>query len=208
MTEVGIDVALIESDRSTREGLAMLIDGTPGFRCRLLFESIDDSIAHVAATPPDVILCDIHLESGSVGVAKLAELYPQTAILMLTGLEQHEWVFEALANGACGYVLKKTPPARLLDAIRAAKAGGAPMSPEIAREVISTFRKTRRPAGEPNAFSDREVAVLKFLADGHGYDSTARLMVVSVDTVRNHIRTVYDKLHVYSRSEAGSKAMK
>ena len=207
---VPIDVALVEDDRSTREGLAALIDGTVGFRCRSLFGSIEDALQHGPAAAPDVILCDIHLpgDSGSMGVAKLSEKYPNAAILMLTGLEQHEWVFEALSNGACGYLLKKTPPARLLESIREARDGGAPMSPEIARAVISTFRKARRPSVEQTELTDREVSLLALLADGHSYDSAARQMTVSVNTVRNYIRSVYDKLHVHSKSEAVSKAIK
>jgi DNA-binding NarL/FixJ family response regulator len=205
-----IEVALVEDDTTTREGIAILIDAAPGFRCRSLFGSIEDALAHGPADAPDVILCDIHLpgESGSVGVAKLAEKYPRTAILMLTGLEQHEWVFEALANGACGYLLKKTPPARLLEAIAEAHGGGSPMSPEIARTVIATFRKTRPRPGGPEELTDKEITLLKLLADGHSYDSAARRMIVSVNTVRNYIRSVYDKLHVHSKSEAVSKAIK
>jgi len=205
-----IEVALVEDDEPTREGLATLIDGSPGFRCCTLFESIEDALESKPVTAPDVMLCDIHLpgESGSQGVAKLAEKYPKTVILMLTGLEQHEWVFEALSNGACGYLLKKTPPARLLESIREAHAGGAPMSPEIARAVISKFRKPRRPVGEENRLSEREVSLLALLADGHSYDSAARQMSLTVNTVRNYIRSVYEKLHVHTKSEAVSKAIK
>jgi DNA-binding NarL/FixJ family response regulator len=205
-----IDVALVEDDRSTREGLAMLIDGTPGFRCRSLFGSIEDAVESGPTTPPDVILCDIHLpgETGSTGVAKLADKYASTAILMLTGLEQHEWVFEALSNGACGYLLKKTPPARLLESIREAHEGGSPMSPEIARAVISTFRKSRRSAVDRNELSNSETTLLGLLADGHTYESASRQMAVSINTVRNYIRSVYVKLHVHSKSEAVSRAIK
>lgn len=204
-----IEVALIEDDRSMREGLAMLIDGTAGFRCRALFGSIEDALANGPTTAPDVILCDIHLPgvSGSVGVAKLADRYATTVILMLTGLEQHELVFEALTNGACGYLLKNTPPARLLEAIREAHGGGAPMSPEIARAVIAAFRKSRRPPANHAELTDKETALLRLLADGHTYDTAARQMIVSINTVRNYIRSVYDKLHVHSKSEAVAKAI-
>ncbi|HEV7559750.1 MAG TPA: response regulator transcription factor [Kofleriaceae bacterium] len=207
---LAIDVALVEDDRSTREGLAMLIDGTPGFRCRSLFGSIEDALDNGPTAPPDVILCDIHLpgEPGSTGVAKLADKYASTAILMLTGLEQHEWVFEALSNGACGYLLKKTPPARLLESIREAHEGGSPMSPEIARAVISTFRKSRRPVADSSELSDNEVTLLGLLAEGHTYESAARQMAVSINTVRNYIRSVYVTLHVHSKSEAVSRAIK
>jgi DNA-binding NarL/FixJ family response regulator len=205
-----INVVLIEDDPSTREGIAMLIDGTPGFCCRLLFGSVADALDNGPVVPPDVMLCDIHLpgESGSVGVGKLMDKYPTTAVVMLTGLEQHDLVFEALANGACGYMLKKSPPARLLESIREAHGGGAPMSPEIARAVITVFRKPRRRPAEHDDLTDREIMLLKLLADGHSYDSAARQMVVSVNTVRNYIRSVYDKLHVHSKSEAVSKAIK
>jgi len=205
-----INVVLIEDDKAMRDGLAVLIDGTPGFRCRSLFGSMEDALDQGPAAPPDVILCDIHLpgESGSMGVGKLMDKYPKTAVLMLTGLEQHDLVFEALANGASGYLLKKSPPARLLESIREAHGGGAPMSPEIARAVITVFRKPKRRAADDSGLTSREVDLLKLLADGHGYDSAARQMTVSINTVRNYIRSVYDKLQVHSKSEAVSKAIK
>ena len=127
---------------------------------------------------------------------------------MLTVLAERARIFESICNGACGYLLKNTPPARLLEALREAKEGGAPMSPEIARKVVELFRKTPPPPAEEFHLTSQETKLLGLLAEGHGYQAAADRMIVSVNTVRNYVRSVYEKLHVHSSSEAVSKALR
>ena len=127
---------------------------------------------------------------------------------MLTVLAERAQIFESICNGACGYLLKDTPPARLLEALREAKEGGAPMSPEIARKVVELFRRTAPPPVAETSLTQQETKLLGLLADGHGYRAAADQLFVSVNTVRNYIRSVYEKLHVHSSSEAVSKALR
>jgi DNA-binding NarL/FixJ family response regulator len=202
-------VAIVEDDRATRDGLALLIDGTPGYRCRETFRSVEEALR--ARTPaPDVVLLDIHLPGvpGSQGVKALQERHPGAVILMLTVYEEQDLVFESICNGAGGYLLKKTPPARLLEAIREAHQGGAPMSPEIARKVIHAFRRVAPAPPPEHGLTEQEVRLLALLADGTSYQGCAVALGISINTVRNHIRSVYDKLHVHSKSAAVSKALK
>jgi DNA-binding NarL/FixJ family response regulator len=202
-------VAIVEDDTRSREGLALLIGGTPGYRCVGSFGSVEEALSATIAPPPDVLLLDIELPgmSGSEGVRVLQERWISTQILMLTVFAERARVFESICNGACGYMLKQTPPVRLLEAIREAHEGGAPMSPEIARQVVTLFRRTVPPAsGEP--LTPQEVRLLGLLAEGYSYLNAAGQLNISVNTVRNYIRTIYDKLHVHSKSEAVSKAIR
>jgi DNA-binding NarL/FixJ family response regulator len=145
---------------------------------------------------------------GSEGVAPLCARYPDAAVLMLTVYDEQDKVFESICNGASGYLLKKTPPARLIDAIRDAAAGGSPMSPEIARKVIQLFRRTHAPKQPANALTPQELRLLALLADGHSYQSAAGQLDITINTARNHVRSIYDKLHVHTKSEAVAKAIK
>jgi DNA-binding NarL/FixJ family response regulator len=208
--KVMIDVALIEDDRIFREGLAQLVDAEPGMRCRQRYGSVEQALAAPSAPAPDVILLDIHLPGmlGSVGVEALCARYPGAAILMLTIYDDEDKVFESICNGARGYVLKKTPAARLIEHIREAHDGGAPMSPEIARKVIGVFRQVKPPPRQPHALTPQEVRLLALLADGHSYQNAAGQLEISINTIRNYVRSVYDKLHVHSKSEAVAKALK
>src|SRR5215470_1948776 len=142
-----IRVAIVEDDRATREGLGMLINGTPGYACVGEFRSVEEALRSMGHDVPDVLLLDIQLPgmSGSEGVEPFREKFPQTEVVMLTVLAEQEKVFESICNGACGYLLKDTPPARLLEAIREAHHGGAPMSPEIARKVVNLFQRIAPP---------------------------------------------------------------
>jgi DNA-binding NarL/FixJ family response regulator len=209
-TDQPIRVGIIEDKRPAREGLAMLIDGTPGYRCVGRFSSMEEARRLIGHEVPDVLLLDIHLPgmSGSEGARLLKEQYPTMQILMLTIYEDEDKVFESICNGASGYLLKKTPPAKLLDAIREAHDGGSPMSPEIARKVITVFQKTGPPEKPDQALTPQEVRLLKLLADGYGYKAAAERMTISVNTVRQYIRSIYDKLHVHSKNEAVSKALR
>jgi DNA-binding NarL/FixJ family response regulator len=205
-----IRVAIIEDDRSTREGLRFLIHGSSGYRCTGAFETVEDALPALATDLPHVLLLDINLPgmSGREGVRVIRERWPSVEVLMLSVYGEQESVFESICNGAAGYLLKKTAPARLLEAIREARDGGAPMSPEIARKVVTLFRKTPRPEPIETRLTPRELQLLALLAEGHGYLEAADKLIVSVHTVRNYIRSIYEKLHVHSKSEAVSKALR
>lgn len=159
---------------------------------------------------PDILLLDIHLPGmlGSDGVKLFREKFPTMQVLMLTVYAEQDKIFESICNGACGYLLKKTPPAKLLEAIREAHEGGAPMSPEIARKVVMLFQNTRQPEKIEEQLTQQEVKLLQLLADGHSYQSAAGQLNISINTVRNYIRSIYDKLHVHSKNEAVSKALR
>lgn len=204
-----IRVAIVEDDRAARQGLAHLIGGTPGFDCVGQWSSVEDALQRADA-PPDVMLLDIHLPgvSGTEGVKLFHSRFPAMQIVMLTIFDDNERVFESICNGACGYLLKKTPPVRLLEAIREAHQGGAPMTPEIARQVIDLFRRSAPPPQANHLLSPRELRVLALLAEGYGYTNIAAQLEITINTVRNHIRSIYQKLHVHSASEAVSKALR
>ena len=204
-----IHVAIVEDDRSLREGLGLLINATPGFRCPRTFGSVEEAL-HGIQDVPDILLLDIHLPGmlGSEGVKVFREKFPTMQVLMLTVYAEQDKVFESICNGACGYLLKKTPPVKLLEAIREAHEGGAPMSPEIARKVVTLFQKTAQPEKFEEQLTLQEVRLLQMLSDGHSYQSAAGQMNISVNTVRNYIRSIYEKLHVHSKNEAVSKALR
>jgi DNA-binding NarL/FixJ family response regulator len=208
--EAPVRVAIIEDDRVLRQGLAALIDGTPGFRCRDTWGSVEGALEGLPTEPPDVLLLDIGLPGvpGSIGVARLRERLPATAILMLTVYEDQEQVFASLCNGATGYLLKRTPPARLLESIREAHDGGAPMSPEIARSVVALFRQVAPARRTAPALTPAESRLLALLVEGHSYRECAERLGVTVNTVRSHIRVVYEKLQVHSKAAAVSRALR
>ncbi len=211
MTErTAVRVALVEDDRSTREGLRLLIHGSPGFTCTGAFESVEEALPALEMVLPDVLLMDINLPgiSGREGVRIIKDRWPSIEVLMLSVYGEQESVFESICNGAAGYLLKKTPPARLLEAIQEARAGGSPMSPEIARKVVMLFRRTPRPQPVEQALTPRELQLLSLLAEGHAYAEAAEMLGISENTVRNYIRSIYEKLHVHSKSEAVSKALR
>ena len=203
-----IRVAIVEDDRTTREGLALLIGGTLGYACVAAYRSLEESLRHLVAADPNVVLLDIHLPGrlGSEGVPDILERCPRAVVVMLTVYDGQERVFESICNGACGYLLKNTPPARLLEAIREVHQGGAPMSPEIARQVIRALGAT--PPVRAGLLTPRETHLLTLLAEGHSYQAAGERLDITINTVRNHIRSIYEKLHVHSRSEAIAKGLK
>jgi DNA-binding NarL/FixJ family response regulator len=205
-----IRVAIVEDDRSTREGLGLIINSTPGYSCVGTFDSVEAALCMPANTTPDVLLLDIHLPGmlGSEGVKLFREKHSAMQILMLTIYAEQEKVFESICNGACGYLLKKTPPAKLLECIREAHEGGSPMSPEIARKVIALFRQIAPPERADYQLAPQETRLLKLLADGYSYQAAAGQLNISINTVRNYIRSIYEKLQVNSKSEAVSKALR
>jgi DNA-binding NarL/FixJ family response regulator len=205
-----IRVAIVEDDRPTREGLGMLVGGTPGYRCVGTYGSVEEAKRSISAAAPDVLLLDIDLPGmpGSEGVALFKQLCPSLEILMLTVHAGQDRVFESICNGACGYLLKETPPAKLLEAINEAHRGGSPLSPEIARKVVQLFQKTGPPEKLDQQLTPQETRLLKLFAEGYKYRGAAEQLNISVNTVRDHIRSIYDKLHVHSKSEAVSKALR
>ncbi|MFL6233994.1 MAG: response regulator [Thermoanaerobaculia bacterium] len=205
-----IRVAIVEDDRIAREGLRMLVDGTPGYRCDAAFGSLEAALAARGGEPPDVVLLDIKLPGrpGSEGVGALRERWPRAAVLMLTAFTDEDKVFESLCNGAVGYLLKSTPPARILEAVREARDGGAPMSPEIARKVVELFRRHPPPVALDEALTPQEVHLLRLVAEGCSYQAAADQLRISINTVRNYIRNIYEKLQVHTKSAAVSKAMR
>ena len=199
-----IAVAVVEDQRLLREGLASLIGGTPGFRVAGAWGSMEEAIPGIERAAPDVVLADIGLPgmSGIEGVRRIRESTPSAQILMLTVYSDNDHIFEAICAGASGYLLKDTPPARLLDALRELRAGGAPMTPEVALKTVTMFRKIAPPRDPSHRLSPREMGVLELLSEGHSYKTAAAALDVSIDTVRFHVRHIYEKLHVHSKSEA------
>jgi DNA-binding NarL/FixJ family response regulator len=205
-----IKVALIEDRREIREGLAMLINGTDGFRCTGSYGSMEEALQKISFQLPDVVLSDIGLPgmSGIEGIRILKERYPQMLLLMLTIYDDDERIFDAMCAGATGYLLKKTPPARLLESLREIATGGAPMSPEVARRVIALFREIRPPERADYQLTPHETRLLKLLTEGHNYKSAAAKLGVAVGTVSFHLQHIYEKLQVHSKSEAVAKALR
>ena len=207
-----INVAIVEDNNTIREGLAALINGTDGYKCIGAFGDVESFLPKISSLPINVVLMDIGLPgmNGIEGAKSAIIKNPDLSILMLTVYEESEFVFDALCAGACGYLVKKTPPARLLEAIKDANDGGSPMSSRIARQVITAFKEGKNIATDTDNYglSDREISVLNLLSDGYNYQEIAETLFISVDTVRHHIRNIYKKLHVHSQSEAVAKAIR
>lgn len=203
-------IAIIEDRSEIRNGLAMLISGTEGFVCSGKYGSMEEAIPRIARDLPDLVLCDIGLPgmSGIEGIRKLKEKHPELMIVMLTVYDDDDRIFDALCAGASGYLLKKTPPARLLESLRDAAAGGAPISPEVAGKVIRLFRDVRPPERADYDLTPHETRILKMLVEGHNYKTAAAELKISVSGVAFHMRNIYDKLQVHSKSEAVAKALR
>ncbi len=205
-----IKVVIIEDDRRIREGLGTLINGVKGYRCISAFRSMEEALARPWGEVPEVALVDIGLPgmSGIEGLPLLRDKYPAVALLVLTVYEDDERIFQALCAGACGYLLKKTPPAKLLEGLREVLCGGAPMSPEVARRVLQLFREIRPPERVKHDLTPHELRLLKLLVEGHNYQSAAAELGVSFSTINFHMQNIYGKLQVHSKSEAVAKALR
>jgi DNA-binding NarL/FixJ family response regulator len=205
-----ITVVNIEDQREIREGLAMLIDATAGYRCVGRYRSMEEALQRMGPVAPDVALVDLGLPgmSGIDGIKVLKERYPNLAVLVLTVYNDDAKIFAAVCAGACGYLLKKTPPARLLESLREAVEGGSPMSPEVARRVITLFREIHPPEHADYQLTPHETRLLKMLVEGQNFKSIATQFGVTSHTVSFHMRRIYDKLQVHSKSEAVAKALK
>lgn len=209
-TDATIKTAFIEDDEVTRDCLSLLVGGTDGYSCVGSFPSVEKALEKGFSAVPDVLLLDIHLPGmlGSEAVKLFTARFPKLQILMLTVYAEQDRIFESICNGACGYLLKKTPPAKLLEAIREAHDGGSPMTPEIARKVLKLFQKTVRPEETDEKLTPHELRLLSLLAKGTSYRDAATEFGVSINTIRYHIRNIYEKLHVHSKSEAVGKALR
>ena len=211
MTGGGVlKVAIVEDIRTLLDGFRMLIDGSEGFHCVGKFRTMEEALDKISSNPPDVLLADIGLPgmNGIEGVRHLKVRYPDLIVLMLTVYDDDERIFDALCAGACGYLLKKTPPARLLESIKEAAHGGAPMTPEIAHRVVDLFREIRPPERADYHLTPHEVRLLKLLVEGHNYKTAAVQLGISFNTVCFHIKLIYEKLQVHSKSEAVAKALR
>jgi DNA-binding NarL/FixJ family response regulator len=205
-----ISVAIIEDDEDIREGIRKYLNKQPGFSCRLAEESVEDFLSHkLEDEASDVILMDIGLPgmSGIDGIKLIKQKDPGIDIVMLTIYHDSHKIFEALRAGASGYLLKNTPLAEIKEAIELLQAGGAPMSPQIARKVIEHFNPANKPAPEsPLTAKEKEIVV--GLVDGLSYKMIADRMNISVETVRFHIKNIYQKLHVHSKAEVITKSLR
>ena len=205
-----INIVLIEDQRDVREGLSALINGSAGFRCLAAHRTMEDGLRSIERNLPDVVLTDIGLPgmSGVEGTRILKDRHPDLPVVALTVYDDDEDVFAALCAGASGYLLKNTPPARLLESLREVASGGAPMSPEVARRVINLFREFRPPERATYGLTQQETNLLKLVVDGHNYKTAATQLDISVSTISFHLQNIYEKLQVHSKSEAVAKALR
>lgn len=204
------NILIYEDNPQLREGLSMLINGSDGFNVLAAYKNCENVIDEVEAFNPDVVLMDIDMPivNGIEGLKKIRAVNSDVKVLMLTVFDDNKNVFQAISNGANGYILKKTPPAKLLEYIAEAQTGGAPMTASIATQVLKMFSSMNNEKGEDYNLSDREKQVLQLLVDGYSYKMIASEMFIAIDTVRSHIKKIYEKLHVNSKSEAVAKAFK
>jgi DNA-binding NarL/FixJ family response regulator len=201
---MAISVAIVEDNTEVRRNISRFIDGAPGFRCTCACASAEEALRVIPKSPPDVVLMDIQLPgmSGIACTASLKKALPLVPVMMLTVYEDPDAIFNALKAGASGYLLKRTDPAKVLEAVTDLHHGGSPMTGEIARKVIESFHSDK-PAGHPqDRLTAREEEILEQLAKGFAAKEIADKLAISPATVRFHLRHIYDKLHVRSRVEA------
>lgn len=197
-------IAIVEDNRDLRESLQSMIEAAPGLKFTCSFSNAEDAIRNLPKHNPDVVLMDIHLpfRSGIECTRILKDLCPDIRVLILTVYEDSDSIFDALKAGASGYLLKRSTPNEILAAIADVAEGGAPMSSQIARQVVASFQKptpTLEPEGEP--LSERETEVLGYITKGYSGKEVAEKMCVSINTVKTHLKHIYQKLHVRSRTE-------
>ena len=199
-----IRIAVVEDDKTVREGLQILLNGSPGFSCVATYGNGEDAVADLPAVLPDVVLMDINLPgiSGIECILALKEQKVPIQFIMLTVFEDSDDIFHSLSAGASGYLLKQTPPVKLLEAIQDVYRGGSPMSGEIARKVVQSFQHPLPDYAAANGLTKREDEILGYLVKGYFYKEIAGELFISVETVRTHIRNIYEKLQVRTRSEA------
>jgi len=206
-----VTVAIVEDLPRVRDGLRFLVDQSPGYRCTDSYRSMEEAIAGIGSTPPDIVLTDIGLPgiSGIEGIRRLRQRFPDLRMVALTVYDDDDRIFEALCAGASGYLLKRTTPGRLVECLGEVMNGGAPMSPEVAQRVIRLFKNVRPPAKEEDyGLTPHEVRLLGLLAEGHSYKTAAEELGSSINTVAFHMKNIYSKLQVHSKSEAVAKALR
>jgi len=206
-----IRVVIFEDSQSLRISLFHLINESTGFKCIAAHEDCLNLLEDIAKDKPDIVLMDIQMPgiNGIEAVGILKEKYPDLKILMQTIFEDNEKIFQSILAGASGYILKNTSPARILEFIKETYEGGAPMSPSVATKVLKMVTEKSTPT-RPNSFnlSEREKEILSALVEGMSYKMIADTCFISLDTVRSHIKSIYEKLHVHSKGEAVAKAIK
>lgn len=205
-----ISVSIVDDEKELCQSIATFINGTPGFRCISTYNSGETALQRLPPDQPNVVLMDINLGgmNGIECVKRLKAEVPQMQILMLTVYEDTEQIFKALAAGASGYLLKRSHPPKLLQAIQEVHEGGSPMSSSIARKVVASFQKTKGTGGKQSHLSPREEMVLDCLSKGLTYKQIADQLDISIDTIRSYLRRIYEKLHVQSRTEAVAKYLR
>jgi len=202
-----IRVGIVEDEKQIRESLTVLINGSEGFTCKHAFETAEEAIDSIPTLDLDVVLMDIHLPAKN-GINCIEELKPKCQsiqFLMCTSFEDTDSVFKALKAGASGYITKTTQPSKILDAIVEVYNGGSPMSSNIARKVVDSFQNSNKENREMQKLSEREKEILNLLSQGLRYKEIADKLFLSTETVRTHIRNIYEKLQVNSRTDALNK---
>jgi DNA-binding NarL/FixJ family response regulator len=200
---MSIKVAIVEDDTRVRESLAVLIDGSGSFSCVGAFHNAETALKKIPGNWPDVVLMDVNLPkmSGIDCVAKLKTMRPALLMVMLTSYEDNEMIFDSLMAGASGYLTKRTPPAAIIEAIADVHRGGSPITSSIARQIVRYFH-TKQPVPEMPELSKREMEILELLSQGQKNKEIAATLSISIETVRIHVRHIYEKLQVHSRTEA------
>ena len=197
-------VAIVEDNAVMRKTFRQWIDAAPGFRCVFACATAEEALAEIPRLKPDVVLMDVHLpgESGIACTARLKKELPEVQVIILTVYRNQELIFQALQAGACGYLLKRSSPVELLKAIAEVRSGGAPMTSEIARMVVEAFQKKPASVASGDSLTNRESEILALLSEGLSNKEIAERVNISYDTVRAHLRHIYEKLHVRGRTEA------
>ena len=205
-----IRIAIFEDNKTLRESLRQLVDSEPDFLCTGVFADANKLVRNIQLSTPDVVMMDINMPgiSGIEAVQQIRAQFPQIRILMQTVFEENDKIFAAICAGASGYMLKKTPPLKMIEAVRETFLGGAPMTASVAGKVLEMFR-AQQPAAKAEYIdlSEREKEILALLVKGNSYKSIASTCFISIDTVSTHVRHIYEKLHVHSKSEAVAKAL-
>lgn len=202
-----LKIGIVEDNKTTRDGLKTIVDLSPGYRCVCVCETAEDALRLLPRHEPDVVLMDIQLPnmSGVECVAQLKERLPSVQVIMVTVYQDPDRIFRALRAGASGYLLKRATPEQVLNAIRDVQQGGVPMSAEIARKVLAHFQAQTVVTAEVETLSPREREILDLVVHGFSNKEISDRLSISVDTIRWHVKRIYHKLHVHSRTEAALK---